>query len=210
MVPSALAAAECARRLSSLEISMCGLDSVGEIASLGVAIGAGRFPALARLGFYYNHGPDACSIKALVEAFTPAHAPPLEAFHVSVDTLKDADVIAVAAALRDGSLGSGLRELRISYYVPEITQTGATALADALAAAGGQRVQRLEELTLMAPSLSADETRAVLERALAACPRLTLVQLSSRTLSAADKGSLAAVMKEKRGSRGRVTFDIAW
>jgi hypothetical protein len=115
-------------------------------------------------------------------------------------------VVALADALRKGALGSGLKQLRIGSYQSGITLAGATALGNALDA-GGQHMQKLEELQFMTPSLGGDETRAFLERALAACRGLTTVRLRRANLSDVDAAALQAVMKAERGARGLLEFD---
>jgi hypothetical protein len=199
---SALAASDCARCLMSLKLARCHIADVDEIVSLGAAIGAGRFPALARLELCYGTH-HAGTVQAFAEALTPVHVPPLEALNVELDSLQDVDVIALAAALRDGRLGWGLEKLQLAFTGARITIAGVMALSDALVA-GRQHVQRLEELKFMAPLLNVEQIRAFLERALAACPRLTRVMLRCGNLSSADKAALRAIMKEKRGPRGIV------
>lgn len=190
LLVAALAASDCARCLSSLEIRACQSTAAGGFASLGAAIGGGRFPALTRLEFELcSFAPG--SLDALATALTPTHAPPLEVLSLSLAKVVDADVIALAAALREGGLGSRLRRLEIGdrFLDSDITLVGATALADALSA-GAQHVQQLEQLQFKVPSLDADGTRAFLERALAACPRLICVTIGCQNLDRASKEAL--------------------
>lgn len=212
----ALEGSPCARTLRLLHVGdvwhkpVAGREASRGIQALVAAIGAGHFPALVELRI---HGVSDSSLVALAAGFSAAGNSLLETLKLyCVLSPRDA-IIALASALRDGRLGSRLRELRFSgcetdeymYSARDggsMMDRGRVGRALVQAFVEGKRfVGGLEVLDLVAVHMWIDEAKAFVHAVVCGCPFLKKLEISSENINVREQRALKANVKEAFGRR---------
>jgi hypothetical protein len=201
-----LVAAPCARTLRSFEIIRD--QSGGWFSSLGEAMGAGQLPVLTTLKTSDISVGDEIAV-SFASSLTAVGSQALEVLGFDQTRIGDGGVVALALALQQGQLGARLKQLSFLESEdqednPHITNAAAAALAEALVA-GKQFVAQLEELRMVAPEVTMEGARALVEAAVAHCPKLERVVLSSDSVEEEEE-NLEALRAIGRESGVRIDF----
>jgi hypothetical protein len=195
-----LVAAPCAQTLRSF-VPSGSIEGGGWFSSLGEVMGAGQFPVLAEIGKSDSSIDDETAV-SFASSLTAAGSQALEVLEFSYTRIGDGGVAALALALQQGRLGARLKQLSFLESEdeednPHITNAAAAALAEALVA-GKQFVAQLEELRMVAPEMTMEGARALVEAVVAHCPKLERVELSSDIVQEEwDREALRALGREQ-------------
>lgn len=174
--------------------------------ALGQALGAGRFLELRLLEFH-NYQIDAAGMEALVAALSAAEAPQLEVPSLFSTNMGDEGIKSLAVALREGRLGSRLRELTLGNDYDHTTESGCLALLTATME-GQENLTCLSHLCFDVSHISLGCAEAFVVGVMLCCPSITQFNLGT-DLSDADKETVRdAAIHAARGRQVDVFLSI--
>lgn len=196
LVPG-LATGTCALTLQTLDLVEGEITGGPGLTALGQALGKGRSPALVELNLSDNPIQPG-GMEEFMAALMAAGAPPLKTLKLYGTRMGDRGVMALAAAYREGRLGSQLRELRLGRFENRngapVTYSGCLALLEAFME-GQMCVRRLHTVSCNVATDSASQVEELIVAFVLGCPAIGYLELGTNLANVNRATVLAAAEK---------------